>query len=113
MRIEWEERSPLAGWLPKRSPTRGLLAGEAGLAGACTFAFSPGFSLPGPSRAVAPAVGEALKSWHREAGAPEASMAGTDLLIRGAGAVVTRSIPDGEIWAGNPARFLRKVNPDE
>jgi len=33
--------------------------------------------------------------------------------IVGAGAVVTRSIPDGEIWAGNPARFLRKVIPDE
>ena len=33
--------------------------------------------------------------------------------IVGAGAVVTRSIPDGEIWVGNPARFLRKVTSDE
>ena len=29
--------------------------------------------------------------------------------IIGAGSVVTKSIPDGEIWAGNPAKFLRKV----
>jgi acetyltransferase-like isoleucine patch superfamily enzyme len=26
----------------------------------------------------------------------------------GAGSVVTKDIPDGEIWVGNPARFLRK-----
>ena len=30
--------------------------------------------------------------------------------IVGAGSVVSRSIPDGEIWAGNPARFLRKID---
>lgn len=29
--------------------------------------------------------------------------------IIGAGSVVTRSVPAGEIWAGNPARFIRKV----
>ena len=29
--------------------------------------------------------------------------------IVGAGSVVTRSIPDGEIWAGNPAKFIRKI----
>lgn len=29
--------------------------------------------------------------------------------VVGAGSVVTKSIPDGEIWAGNPARFVRKV----
>lgn len=27
----------------------------------------------------------------------------------GAGSVVTKNIPHNEIWAGNPARFLRKV----
>jgi UDP-2-acetamido-3-amino-2,3-dideoxy-glucuronate N-acetyltransferase len=26
----------------------------------------------------------------------------------GAGAVVTKSVPDGEIWAGNPARALKR-----
>lgn len=29
--------------------------------------------------------------------------------IIGAGSVVTKSVPDGEIWAGNPAKFIRKV----
>jgi acetyltransferase-like isoleucine patch superfamily enzyme len=29
--------------------------------------------------------------------------------VVGAGSVVTKSIPPGEIWAGNPARFFRKV----
>ena len=29
--------------------------------------------------------------------------------IVGAGSVVTKSIPDGEIWAGNPAKFIRNV----
>lgn len=29
--------------------------------------------------------------------------------IVGAGSVVTKSIPNGEIWAGNPAKFIRKV----
>lgn len=33
---------------------------------------------------------------------------GRDAMV-GAGAVVTRSIPPGELWVGNPARFLRKV----
>lgn len=30
-------------------------------------------------------------------------------VIIGAGTVVTKDIPHGEIWAGNPARFKRKV----
>lgn len=29
--------------------------------------------------------------------------------IVGAGSVVTKSIPDGEIWGGAPARFIRKI----
>jgi acetyltransferase-like isoleucine patch superfamily enzyme len=29
--------------------------------------------------------------------------------IVGAGTVVTKDIPAGEIWAGNPAKFIRKV----
>ena len=32
---------------------------------------------------------------------------GKNALV-GAGSVVTKSIPAGEIWAGNPAKFLRK-----
>ena len=29
--------------------------------------------------------------------------------IVGAGSVVTKDIPDGEIWAGNPAKFIRRI----
>ena len=29
--------------------------------------------------------------------------------IIGAGSVVTKSVPAGEIWAGNPAHFIRKA----
>jgi len=29
--------------------------------------------------------------------------------VVGAGSVVTKDIPEGEIWVGNPARFLRHV----
>ena len=34
---------------------------------------------------------------------------GTKSII-GAGSVITKSIPDGEIWAGNPAHFIRKID---
>jgi acetyltransferase-like isoleucine patch superfamily enzyme len=30
--------------------------------------------------------------------------------IIGAGSIVTRNVPDNEIWAGNPASFIRKIN---
>lgn len=32
-----------------------------------------------------------------------------DGVVIGAGSIVNRDIPAGEIWAGNPARFVRKV----
>jgi acetyltransferase-like isoleucine patch superfamily enzyme len=34
---------------------------------------------------------------------------GSNTII-GAGSVVTKSIPDNEIWAGNPAKFIRIIN---
>lgn len=30
--------------------------------------------------------------------------------VIGAGSVVTKSVPDGEMWAGNPAKFIRKLD---
>lgn len=36
-----------------------------------------------------------------------------DRAIVGAGSVVTKSVPSGEIWAGNPARPLRKAETTE
>lgn len=36
-----------------------------------------------------------------------------DYAIVGAGAVVTKDIPGGEVWAGNPAHFIKKCNLSE
>ena len=33
---------------------------------------------------------------------------GNDCLV-GIGSVVTKNIPDNEVWAGNPAKFIRKI----
>jgi acetyltransferase-like isoleucine patch superfamily enzyme len=33
---------------------------------------------------------------------------GENALI-GAGSVVTKDVPDNELWVGNPARFIRKI----
>ncbi len=33
-----------------------------------------------------------------------------DRVIIGAGSVITKNIPSDEIWAGNPAKFIRKAN---
>ena len=30
--------------------------------------------------------------------------------VVGAGSVVTKNIPDNEIWAGNPAKFIRRID---
>lgn len=36
-----------------------------------------------------------------------------EMSVVGAGSVVTHDIPDYEIWAGNPARFVRKINRND
>lgn len=35
-----------------------------------------------------------------------------DYAMAGAGALVTHDIPDGEIWVGSPARFLKNMRED-
>ena len=37
---------------------------------------------------------------------------GENALI-GAGSVVTKDVPDNEIWVGNPARFIKKITENE
>lgn len=32
-----------------------------------------------------------------------------DEAVIGAGSIVTKNVPSGEIWAGNPAKFIKKV----
>lgn len=32
-----------------------------------------------------------------------------DNAVIGAGSIVNKDIPAGEIWGGNPARFIKKV----
>lgn len=33
--------------------------------------------------------------------------------IVGSGSIVTHDIPDNEVWAGNPAHFIRKIDPND
>ena len=36
-----------------------------------------------------------------------------DNSILGAGSILTKSIPNGEFWAGNPAKFIKKLSQNE
>lgn len=33
--------------------------------------------------------------------------------VIGAGSVVTKNVPDGEVWGGNPAKFIKKLSLDD
>ena len=43
---------------------------------------------------------------------PNATLWIGDGAVIGAGSVVTKDVPAGEIWAGNPARKLRSISAD-
>lgn len=70
------------------------------------LAHGPGFDL----RSVT-SVGDYVYIGYRVTVLPGVKIG--DGCIIGAGAVVTRDIPPGKVAAGNPARILRDVRPDE
>lgn len=70
------------------------------------LAHGPGFN--GISRTV---IGDYTYIGYRVTVLPGVSI-GSNCII-GAGAVVTRDIPSGKVAAGNPARVLRDVTPEE
>ncbi len=41
-------------------------------------------------------------------GKPKGTVIGKHSVV-GAGSVVTKSIPDYEVWAGNPCKFIKKI----
>ncbi len=88
MAIAWKRSTPLAGFLPRHHPAAGLLARDAALLEAGTFAFS--FDPPpGEPRRIAPEVLAALEARHRALGSPPAVFASLRRLGEGAAAVVT------------------------
>ena len=89
MKIEWEESVPLAKWLPRRSPLRGLLEGDLDGPGTEHFRFTADIGPPPPPRVISPLLHRRLEEYHREAGASPRSLAGVALLGSGAQAVVT------------------------
>jgi bacillithiol biosynthesis cysteine-adding enzyme BshC len=89
MKIEWEESVPLEQWLPRRSPLRGLLAGDLEVPGREHFRFTADIGPPSPPRAISPLLHRRLEEYHRGAGASPQSLAGVALLGSGAQAVVT------------------------
>jgi len=59
----------------------------------------------GPVTATPLAVGSGAFIGERAIILPQVEVIGADAVI-GAGSVVTRNVPAGEVWAGNPARRL-------